>query len=116
MRPSRHTRIPRTPSRTHGGGRPILAGPHPGPSRPEAKSRSEVSPMMAGRRRIQSHGEAILTESDLRQENGRALLGLPSGAQGVLPSQSLERAIELGIVDAGDYRIPKSSIQPASID
>jgi dCTP deaminase len=57
-----------------------------------------------------------LTESDPRQENGRALLGLPSDAQGVLPSQSLERAIELGIVDAGDYRIPRSSIQPASID
>jgi dCTP deaminase len=57
-----------------------------------------------------------LTESDLRHESGRALLGLPSDAQGVLPSQSLERAVDLGIVDAGDYRIPRSSIQPASID
>src|SRR2546422_2249500 len=28
----------------------------------------------------------------------------------------LQRAVELGIVDAGEYKIPQSSIQPASID
>src|SRR6266571_6902030 len=43
-------------------------------------------------------------------------LGLPPDAQGVLPSQFLQRAVDLGIIDAGDYRIPPSSIQPASID
>jgi dCTP deaminase len=41
---------------------------------------------------------------------------LPENAQGVLPSQSLERAVELGMIDAGEYRIRSSSIQPASID
>ncbi len=45
-----------------------------------------------------------------------ALLGLPEGAAGVVPSQGLERAVQAGIVDAGDYKIPSSSIQPASID
>jgi len=43
-------------------------------------------------------------------------LGLPPDAQGVLPSQLLQRAVDLGIIDAGDYRIPPSSIQPASVD
>ncbi|MDP9343634.1 MAG: 2'-deoxycytidine 5'-triphosphate deaminase [Actinomycetota bacterium] len=49
-------------------------------------------------------------------EGGRVRLGLPDDANGVLPSQMLERAVELGFIDAGDYRIPSSSIQPASID
>lgn len=49
--------------------------------------------------------------------SGRERLGLPAGAQGVLPSQYLERAIEERMVDAGaDLRIPPSNIQPASID
>src|SRR5207247_5168202 len=50
------------------------------------------------------------------EEQGRAQLGLPSDAQGVLPSQALEKAVELGWIEAGDYRIPPSQIQPASVD
>jgi dCTP deaminase len=46
----------------------------------------------------------------------RRTLGLPDDAQGVLPSQALERAVEAGIIEADDYRIPASNIQPASID
>ncbi len=57
-----------------------------------------------------------MAQVDGGRESGRASLGLPEGAQGVLPSQALERAVAAGIVDAGDYRIPASSIQPASID
>jgi dCTP deaminase len=53
---------------------------------------------------------------DTSGASGRALLGLPDGAQGVLPSQALARAVELGIVDAGEYKIQPSAIQPASID
>jgi dCTP deaminase len=55
-------------------------------------------------------------ERDLEGERGRARLGLPDDAEGVLPSQALVRAVELGYVDAGEYRIPPSSIQPASLD
>jgi dCTP deaminase len=47
---------------------------------------------------------------------GRARLGLQGAAEGVLPSQALTRAVEQGIIDAGEYRIPRSNIQPASID
>jgi dCTP deaminase len=43
-------------------------------------------------------------------------LGLADDALGVLPSQALERAVQAGIIDAGDYKIPGTSIQPASID
>lgn len=43
-------------------------------------------------------------------------LELPQGASGVLPSQVLERAVEVGVIDAGKYKIPTESIQPASID
>src|SRR5438874_11057405 len=50
------------------------------------------------------------------QQSGRALLDVPNGVEGVLPSQSLERAVDLGFVDAGDYKIPQANIQPASID
>jgi dCTP deaminase len=56
-----------------------------------------------------------VTDGDPR-EGGRARLGLPDDAEGVLPSQVLERAVQQGIVDAGDYRIPPASIQPASLD
>jgi dCTP deaminase len=49
-------------------------------------------------------------------QSGIAQLGLPHGVSGVLPHQSLAAAVELGIIDAGDFKIPPSSIQPASID
>src|SRR5947209_8813371 len=48
--------------------------------------------------------------------DGRAQLELPSDAEGVLPNQLLARAIGLGYIDAGDYKIQSASIQPASID
>ena len=54
--------------------------------------------------------------NDADTGSSRAGLGLPDDAQGVLPSQSLEKAVELGIIDAGDFKIPASSIQPASVD
>ncbi|HEX6262726.1 MAG TPA: 2'-deoxycytidine 5'-triphosphate deaminase [Actinomycetota bacterium] len=50
------------------------------------------------------------------QDTTPARLGLPEGARGVLPSQALERAIDQGIIDAGDYRVPDEAIQPASVD
>jgi dCTP deaminase len=43
-------------------------------------------------------------------------LGLTDDARGVLPSQALERAVEAGIIEADDFKIPPSNIQPASID
>lgn len=43
-------------------------------------------------------------------------LGISEDAAGVLPSQCIERAVELGVIDAGRYKIPSASIQPASID
>jgi len=46
----------------------------------------------------------------------RDRFGLPDDASGVLPSQALKRAIDLGIIDAGDYKIPEAQIQPASVD
>ena len=49
-------------------------------------------------------------------EGSAARLGLSEGAQGVLPSQALERAVALGMIDAGDFKVPASSIQPASVD
>src|ERR1700683_511275 len=39
-----------------------------------------------------------------------------AGADGVLPSQQLSRAIEADWVTSGDYRIRPEAIQPASID
>ncbi|MFL5796637.1 MAG: 2'-deoxycytidine 5'-triphosphate deaminase [Actinomycetota bacterium] len=56
-----------------------------------------------------------MSEGDPRQ-GGRERLGLPEDAEGVLPNQVLERAVQLGIIDAGEYRIPPASIQPASVD
>jgi dCTP deaminase len=55
-------------------------------------------------------------ERDHEGERGRARLGLPEGADGVLPSQALARAVDLGYVDAGEHDIPASSLQPASLD
>ncbi len=37
-------------------------------------------------------------------------------AEGVFPSQLLRRAVDAGFIDAGPYKIPESSIQPASLD
>jgi dCTP deaminase len=34
----------------------------------------------------------------------------------VLPSQLLQQAIDVGYIDGGDYKIPASAIQPASLD
>jgi dCTP deaminase len=52
----------------------------------------------------------------LEPGGGAALLGLVGDAQGVLPSQLLRRAVDLGMVDAGDFKIPETSVQPASLD
>jgi dCTP deaminase len=49
-------------------------------------------------------------------ENLLGRLGISENAAGVLPSQHLERAVELGVIDAGRYKISSESIQPASID
>jgi dCTP deaminase len=46
----------------------------------------------------------------------RRALGLSSSARGVLPSQALERAVDAGIIEAEDFKIPPSNIQPASLD
>jgi dCTP deaminase len=54
------------------------------------------------------------TDSD--KGTSRATLGLAEGAQGVLPSQALEQAVALGMIDAGEFKIPAASIQPASVD
>src|SRR6266508_2275938 len=53
---------------------------------------------------------------DAVQGSGGAELGLDESARGVLPNQYLIRAIDRGFVDAGEYRIQPSSIQPASLD
>lgn len=60
--------------------------------------------------------ERDLNQEDHKQQDGRTRLGLSPQAQGVLPSQLLEKAVDLGVVDASDYKIPTSSIQPASLD
>jgi dCTP deaminase len=44
------------------------------------------------------------------------LANLPSDASGVLPSQLLAEAVELGVIDARDRRIMPAAIQPASVD
>ncbi len=40
----------------------------------------------------------------------------PGRGEGVLPSQQLRAAVAAGWVDGGEYKIPESSIQPASLD
>ncbi|HVF20149.1 MAG TPA: 2'-deoxycytidine 5'-triphosphate deaminase [Mycobacteriales bacterium] len=44
------------------------------------------------------------------------MLEIPTGESGVLPSHWLRKAVDAGVVDAGRFKIPESSIQPASID
>ncbi|HYV01168.1 MAG TPA: 2'-deoxycytidine 5'-triphosphate deaminase [Actinomycetota bacterium] len=56
------------------------------------------------------------SREDPARASGTERLGLPAGATGVLPSQTLRKAAEAGVIDAGDYKIPASSIQPASVD
>src|SRR5579872_3128774 len=41
---------------------------------------------------------------------------LPAGVTGVLPSQWLDEAVAHGVIGSERYRIPRSSIQPASVD
>jgi dCTP deaminase len=41
---------------------------------------------------------------------------LAAGTDGVFPSQLLRQAIDAGYIDAGPYKIPDASIQPASLD
>jgi dCTP deaminase len=54
--------------------------------------------------------------SETGQESVRTSLGLSEDADGVLPSQCLEKAVELDMLYAGKYRVPPSSVQPASVD
>jgi dCTP deaminase len=56
-----------------------------------------------GRDRSREHGPVSLDE-------------LPEGATGVLPSQMLVEAVARGYLDAGSFKIPEGSIQPASVD
>ena len=44
------------------------------------------------------------------------MLDLPPGAEGVLPNQYLEAAIAAGVIDAGNFKIHPSNVQPASLD
>ncbi|MDQ3294434.1 MAG: 2'-deoxycytidine 5'-triphosphate deaminase, partial [Actinomycetota bacterium] len=44
------------------------------------------------------------------------MVDLPDEANGVLPSQLIAEAIDTGLIDAGDYKIHDSLIQPASLD
>jgi dCTP deaminase len=52
----------------------------------------------------------------LRRPGLTAAFTLPSDREGVLPNQHLEAAIAAGIIDAGDFKIQTSQIQPASLD
>ena len=55
-------------------------------------------------------------EDDVQQTTGAARLELPPETNGVLSSQLLHRAADLGMIDAGEYKIPSANIQPASLD
>lgn len=63
-----------------------------------------------------------MTDRNSSSETLHAQLGMPDGAQGVLPRQALAKAVGLGIVDTRDaggnlrFTMPPSNIQPASID
>src|SRR6266567_6226669 len=63
---------------------------------------TSAAPKMA---RTSGVGRETLTEDQPGQSSGRARLDLPDDANGVLPSQVLARAVELGFLSAGDYRI-----------
>src|SRR5205823_667422 len=76
-----------------------------GRSRSWARAREPVSWPRSVREAIMGQGGS-----------GRSALGLPDDAQGVLPSQALARAVELGWISAGDFRIPAEQVQPASVD
>jgi dCTP deaminase len=41
---------------------------------------------------------------------------LPSGKEGVLPNQYLDSAIAEGVINAGEFTIPRENVQPASLD
>ena len=43
-------------------------------------------------------------------------LELPAGREGVLPRQHLLAAVEAGVLDAGNFKIPAANVQPASLD
>ncbi len=72
--------------------------------------------MMARTGRIVPEGTRRVAHSRVVEQSGRSLLGLPADGEGVLPSQALRRAIDLGLVDAGEFKVPAASIQPASVD
>jgi dCTP deaminase len=57
-----------------------------------------------------------MTQGPVASDETRTLLGLAPNAEGVLPSQILTRAIEAGVIEGGDYRIPAGNVQPASLD
>jgi dCTP deaminase len=44
------------------------------------------------------------------------VLELPPGGSGVLPNQYLDAAVAAGVIDAGNYKIPRENVQPASLD
>ena len=44
------------------------------------------------------------------------MLDLPPGRDGVLANQHLTAAIADGVIDAGNFTIPKDNVQPASLD
>jgi dCTP deaminase len=45
-----------------------------------------------------------------------AALNLPDDREGVLPSQHLTAAIDAGVIDAEPFTIPRTNVQPASLD
>jgi dCTP deaminase len=44
------------------------------------------------------------------------MLSIPEDATGVLSSQHLEAAIAAQLIDAGNFKIPRENVQPASLD
>ncbi len=44
------------------------------------------------------------------------MLTLPPDREGVLPIQHLRQAIDAGVIDAGNFKIPSENLQPASLD
>ncbi len=50
------------------------------------------------------------------RRKGSSVLKLPPGKQGVLSRELLLEAVADGVIDAGNFKIPDSNIQPASID